>query len=195
MQGNDRKRYYSVLIVSGSERIEAIVRKNLPKQGIFAADSRKSASAARQCLPDKAYDLVVINSPLPDEFGHELALDIAERSSASILMMVPAEIYDDVMEQVTDYGILVISKPLPAGRLEIALRYLTAVLRRMHSLRKEVLTVGEKMEEIRITSRAKLVLVEREHMTEDDAHRFIGKYAMDHGISRRKAAEEILSEL
>ena len=149
----------------------------------------------RQCLPDKAYDLVVINSPLPDEFGHELAMDIAERGSASILMLVPAEIYDVVMEQVTDCGILVISKPLPAGRLEIALRYLTAVLGRMHNLRKEVLTVEEKMEEIRIISRTKLLLVEKKHMTEDDAHRFIGKYAMDHGISRRKAAEDILGGL
>ncbi|MBP3914279.1 MAG: ANTAR domain-containing protein [Lachnospiraceae bacterium] len=195
MQGNDRKRYYSVLIVSGSEQMSAIVRKNLPNQGFFASDCRKSASAARQCLPDKAYDLVVINSPLPDEFGHELAMDIAERGSASILMLVPAEIYDVVMEQVTDCGILVISKPLPAGRLEIALRYLTAVLGRMHNLRKEVLTVEEKMEEIRIISRTKLLLVEKKHMTEDDAHRFIGKYAMDHGISRRKAAEDILGGL
>ena len=51
------------------------------------------------------------------------------------------------------------------------------------------------MEELRIVSRAKLLLMEKRHMTEDEAHRLIGKQAMDKGLTRRQAAEKILDEL
>jgi response regulator NasT len=50
------------------------------------------------------------------------------------------------------------------------------------------------MEELRLVSKAKILLVEKKQMTEDEAHRFIGKQAMNRGISRRKIAEEILDD-
>nr|MCR5545759.1 ANTAR domain-containing protein [Lachnospiraceae bacterium] len=53
----------------------------------------------------------------------------------------------------------------------------------------------EKVEEVRIVSKAKLLLMEERKMSEDDAHRFIGKTAMNNGISRRKAAEMIMDDL
>ena len=65
----------------------------------------------------------------------------------------------------------------------------------MHKLETKTLSVEEKMEEIRLVSRAKLLLVEKKNMTEDEAHRYIGKEAMDHGVSRKKIAEALLKEL
>ena len=48
------------------------------------------------------------------------------------------------------------------------------------------------MKEIRIVSQAKCLLVEKEHLTEAEAHSRIGKLAMDRCISRRAVAEEII---
>ena len=48
------------------------------------------------------------------------------------------------------------------------------------------------MEEMRLVSRAKLILVQRFQMTEKDAHRFIEKNAMDRCVSRRVIAERII---
>ncbi|MBQ9443602.1 MAG: ANTAR domain-containing protein, partial [Lachnospiraceae bacterium] len=53
----------------------------------------------------------------------------------------------------------------------------------------------EKIEELRIVSKAKILLVEKKKMTEDEAHRYIGKQAMDRGVSRRRIAERILDDL
>ena len=51
------------------------------------------------------------------------------------------------------------------------------------------------MEELRIVSKAKLLLIEKRQMSEEEAHRHIGKQAMDHGVTRRQAAEQILDDL
>ncbi|MBP3877337.1 MAG: ANTAR domain-containing protein [Lachnospiraceae bacterium] len=188
-------RQYSVLIVSGSEKFDALVRRSLSGRGFATIDFRKNAAAARRCILEKYYDIVIVNCPLTDEFGHELAEDVAENRNASVLLAVPAEIYEAVLENVTDDGILVISKADPQNRIDMAVRFLLAAGRRMRKLEKQLQSVNEKMEEIRIVSRAKLLLVEKKNMSEDEAHHFIGKLAMDHGISRRKAAEAVLDEL
>ena len=52
----------------------------------------------------------------------------------------------------------------------------------------------EKAEEQRIIDRAKFYLIEKKQMTEDEAHRYIGKQSMDSGISRRRIAERILDD-
>ena len=85
-------------------------------------------------------------------------------------------------------------KPSPGGRIDKSVRFLLAVQNRFHRLEKRVMTLEEKMEEIRTVSKAKVLLVERLHMTEDEAHRYIGKQAMDQGISRKRAAARILEE-
>ena len=187
-----RSSQHSILIVSGSEKFDALAKKSL-RPGLFmSAEFRRSASAARQCLPERYYDMIVVNAPLPDEVGIDFCLDAAEGGSASVLLVVPASIYEDVLERVTDEGILTIAKPFPHGRLDIAIRFLAAQQDERQRLLQKVRAAEEKAEEVRIVAEAKFLLVEKMHMTEDAAHRLIGKEAMDHGISRRKAAERIL---
>lgn len=184
---------HSVLIVSASEQFVVLAKKSLV--GFITIDVKKSVAPARRCLLEKSYDLVVINMPLPDETGETFALDCADRGNASVMLVVPQDVCEDVLERVTDRGIFVLPKPAPRGRLDKAIRFLVATQNRMHKLEKKTLSVEEKMEEIRLVSKAKLILVEKKHMTEDEAHRYIGKEAMDHGVSRKKIAESILAEL
>jgi response regulator NasT len=150
---------------------------------------------ARRCILERNYDLVVINSPVPDESGEAFALFVTEQSNASVLLVTPHDLHEQVMDRLTDYGILVMAKPFPYGQINKAIRFLTAVQNRMGSLAKQTQTLEEKMEEIRIISRAKLLLVEKKGMTEDAAHRFIGKQAMDQGVSRRRIAQKLIRSL
>ena len=48
------------------------------------------------------------------------------------------------------------------------------------------------MEEIRIVNRAKWLLISELKMSEEDAHRYIEKQAMDRCITRRAMAESII---
>ena len=183
---------HSILIVSDSERFVTIVKNSLV--GFTTIDVRKNASAARRCALERYYNIMVIDSPLSDEMGESLAIDIAEKSHTSVLLVTPQELFDSLTEEVTDYGVLVVPKPFPTGRIDKAVRYLISIQDRYFEMEKKRLSLEDKMEELRLVSKAKILLVEREHMTEDEAHRFIGKQAMNRGVSRRKIAEEILDD-
>ena len=186
---------HSVLIVSSSEQFDAIVKRSLPKKTFPSVESRKSASLARRSFLERYYDLVIINAPLPDENGLEISLDIIDTSNASVLLVVSKESYDDMTERVTDYGVLVLAKPFHWRQIDKAIRFLTAIQNKRHHLEKKMRDLQDKMEDLRTVAKAKCMLIEKKQMTEEQAHRFIGKTAMDHGISRKRAAIRIMDDL
>ena len=57
---------------------------------------------------------------------------------------------------------------------------------------KKTRTLREKMDSIRIVNRAKWLLIERLGMTEQDAHGYIEKEAMNRRRTSREIAEEII---
>lgn len=190
----DESILHSMLVVSGAENFGRIVKNEIISGQFMSIDMKVSGTSARQIFAERFYDIIVVNMPLADESGLEFAMDIAEQGNASVLLVCPNERYVDVLDMVTDDGILAIAKPFPRGRLSHAIRYLMAEQKKRRLLQKKIEKTEEKLNELRVVSKAKVVLVEKEHMTEEDAHRLIGKKAMDNGISRRLAAERILDE-
>ena len=49
-------------------------------------------------------------------------------------------------------------------------------------------------QERKIIGDAKQLLMERNHLSEEEAHRYVEKQAMDRRLSRRRVAEEILEQ-
>ena len=183
---------HSALIVSASDQFDAVAKKSLTR--FITIETRKSGALARRAALERDYDLVIINGPLPDENGIELSLDIAEKNNGNVLLVIPQDNYEDILDQVTDQCVLVITKPSPKGRLDKAIRLLIAIRNKQYAYEQKAAAVQEKLEELRIVSKAKLLLVEKKHMSEDDAHKYIGKLAMNNGVSRKYAAERILDE-
>ena len=184
---------YSILIVSSSDRFVHLVKKSL--EGFITIDVKKSATLARRCLVERDYDIIVIQASLPDESGIELVRDSADRSRALILFITPVEIYDDVLENVTDRGVLVITDEMADNRLDKSIRYLVALQGRIHSLEQKTLTLEEKMQEIRLVNKAKAILIGKQGLSESEAHKAIGKLAMDNGVSRGDIARRIITEV
>ncbi len=189
----DKDIQHSILIVSPSDRFALLVKRSL--KNYITIDTAKSSSLARRYILEKDYALVVIDSPLPDETGEDLALDITERRDASVMLVAPEEISGFVMENAADHGILVVRKPAPAGQIDKAIRFLTAVQNKMVRLKQKTRKVEEKLEESRAVSRAKLLLVEKKGFTEETAHKFIGKQAMNRRVSRKRIAQRIIEDL
>lgn len=189
----DKDIQHSILIVSSSDRFALLVKRSL--KNYITIDTAKSSSLARRYILEKDYALVVIDSPLPDETGEDLALDITEKRDASVMLVAPEEISGFVMENAADHGILVVRKPAPAGQIDKAIRFLTAVQNKMVRLKQKTRKVEEKLEESRAVSRAKLLLVEKKGFTEETAHKFIGKQAMNRRVSRKRIAQRIIEDL
>ncbi|HAG69354.1 MAG TPA: hypothetical protein DCL38_05210 [Lachnospiraceae bacterium] len=186
---------HSVLIVSASGQLDSVVKKNLAGDMLMSLEGRRSAAAARQSFLERYYDLIIVDSPLPDESGTGLVLDMSEQSNASVLLITERDRYEEVFDMVAPAGVYVLPRPFPRGRLRQVIRYLFAIRERLKKLERKLELSEERLLEVREVNRAKLMLIERKHMTEDEAHRFIGKWAMDRGISRKRAAEMLMEEL
>lgn len=186
---------HSVLIVTDKEAFETVVRRSLPEKEYMGIETRGSASSARRALLDRYFDLVLINVPLPDENGVELALDTAENQDACVLLVVPQDRVSDVTERVVDSGVLVAGRPLPRGGMGRLLRFLIAIREKTDRVREKLEKAEERYEELKLVTKAKLLLMEKKGLTEEEAHHLIQKTAMDNGRSRRRTAEEIIEEL
>ena len=187
------ERRYSVLAVSASLKFVETLRTLLPEGRYGPVTVLHDTAAARRALAENSYDLVLINTPLPDEFGTRLALDACESSSAGVLLLVKAEHCLDIEAQVSAHGVLTLAKPTSAQLFAQTLRLLCITRERLRGMEKKAVTLQEKMEEIRLVNRAKWLLIEELKMTEQEAHRYIEKRAMDRCVTRRAVAEQILS--
>lgn len=184
---------YSVLVVSASAKFNESVRSLLPERFYWPVTVLTDAADARRELLENSCDLVVINTPLPDEFGTRLAQDICQHSAAGVLLLVKAEHFPDIDGRLTPQGVLVLSKPMSTQLFTQSLRLLCGTRERLRGLEKKNATIEEKMEEIRLVNRAKWLLIEELNMTEQEAHRYIEKQAMDRCVTKRAVAEQILS--
>ncbi len=185
------KRKYRVLVAGGGDKFYDYICENLPRDDYGPILRAGDAGEARRLLLDSPADIIIINAPLADEFGVELALDLAE-GTAGILLLVKNEVYDQVCTQVEDSGVLTLGKPTTRQGFYTAVRLLTAMTARLSKLEKANQSLQEKMADIRVVNRAKWLLMEHHHMKEQDAHYFIEKQAMDMRLPRRQVAENII---
>lgn len=180
-----------VLIVSGGVQIHEYVSELLSPYEYDTVAHVKSAGEAKRLLLSSDFDILIINAPLCDEFGTELAIDNSG-GSMGILLLCKNDIYDQVCCKVEEFGILTLPKPSNRQTLYSAIRLLTAVNARLVKMEKQNKSLQEKMADIRVVNRAKWLLIENLNMTEKDAHYYIEKQAMDTRLSKREVAEHII---
>ena len=187
-----QERTYSVLIVTASERFTDSIMPLLPMTDYWPVQTASSVAEARRWLADTEFDIVLINTPLPDDFGMHLAIDICTGSGAGVLLLVKNDHYNEIYSKVVRYGVITLSKPTNRQMVAQNLRILCATRERIRQMQAKQATVEEKIKEIRLVNRAKWLLIECLNMTEAEAHRYIEKQAMDLRISRREASENII---
>ena len=187
------ERRYSVLLVSSSPKFNESMLALLPESRFYPVAAVSDVSSARRRLLENKYDIVIINAPLPDDFGTRLALNICDNSGTAVLLFVKAEHYPDINGRVSPFGVLVLPKPATSQAVSQSLQLLCGTRERLRRMEQKTASIEEKMEEIRIINRAKLLLMEQLKMTEQEAHRFIEKQAMDRCVTRITIAQSILS--
>ena len=180
----DSRRTYSVLVVAAAAKFHISLREMLPEDRYDPVCAAGSVSEARRALLERPFDIVVISTPLPDEFGTKLALHIIDKSSAGVLLLVKAEHYPDLAARLGPQGILLLQ----------SMQLLCGTRERLRRMEEKTATIEERMAEIRLVNRAKWALIDKQGMTEQEAHRYIEKQAMDRCVTRRSVAEEILAE-
>ena len=159
---------------------------------MYAVDTVNSCAAARKAVKESIYDIVIINSPLKDEFGEKLAIEVSKMSYTQVLTIVKSDCFDLISEKTETNGVLVVSKPVNKPMFWSALKLAKSSLLKVKKIQEENDKLKKKLESTKLIDRAKWLLVSYVGMNENDAHKYIEKQAMDLRITKREVAEGIL---
>lgn len=155
-----------------------------------------TAQQAREIISvNRSWELVMINIPLHDESGLELAKYVAEDTAASCVIFVKAEEAEKIMDTADRSSIIVITKPFSRQTLYQILKAVDTALRRSWDLYEETVRLEKKIEEIRLIDKAKFSLMQYRGMTEEEAHTYLEQYAMKNRKKKTIAASELIDKI
>ena len=178
------------LIVSAGANANEYLARHIAELGYTRPVIVASGGEARRQMDARDFEVIVINTPLPDEFGHELGTDAVQKTRSGVILLA-----DQIAPQLQEYGVLVVGKPFTAVQFRQCVQIAASCYRRLDLLRVENDRLRDKLAQQRLVERAKCMLIEHRHLTEADAHRLIEKRAMDTRCSRSEVAQELIEEM
>jgi response regulator NasT len=108
------------------------------------------------------------------------------------VLLIKEENADVAAEKVCDFGAMVIPKPINRQGFYRAMRFVYAARKRMLGIQTENIKLQKKLEEIRTLNRAKFALMQYLSFTEQQAHRYLEKEAMDLRCTKLEIAQKVI---
>ncbi len=170
-----------ILILSGSAASGAALVDSLKCAGYTDVLSVTDAHDAERLLHEHAIDLLIT-----EDGGFALAA--IEISAIPIMALI-----EQGGEELEKRGILTVPRSAEPALLCQLVRAALILYCRMAQVQTQNTKLHREIEEIRIVTRAKYLLMQVLHMTEPQAHRYIEKQAMDRRITRQDVAKNILN--
>lgn len=158
---------------------------------LFLLETARDIVSAKHSINETHFDLVLID--LSDATDAASCFSISDDESVVILLTDNAS-FDHIAQSAQSYGILTLQKSADAFGLYSMIQTALAVVQKVRIVLRKSTALKEKMEEIKLVTKAKLRLMETHHLSEEDAHRLIEKKAMDTRKKRATIAKEILDE-
>ena len=178
------------LIVSSTDSGAQYLKDNLTAR--YDLDIVKNGAEARRALAEKDYGAIFINTPLKDEFGTELAESAVNVTAAAVMIIVRQDVFDGVETSMERLGVFCLSKPIIRQSLYQAVSLMISTEARLNAYKQKAENLNKKMEEIKLVGRAKLLLITKLSFTEQEAHKYIEKQAMDRCVKRSEVAADII---
>ena len=171
MKGRSKTCY--ILAAAGKEESIQLLRQILKgvsgagqlriQQAVTLEQIRRGVSGAGAQAPA---DLLIAVMPLSDGTGVEGIIDVAQRHPQLMsILLVRQEAYEQVTYQCRNV---------------------------IDDKDKELARMRKNLSEIRTITSAKIRLMQTRQMTEEEAHYYLEKEAMDRSLSKKEVAEEIL---
>lgn len=127
-----------------------------------------------------------------DGRGVEFALKCAAASEATVVFVPVRTLPKMLLDKLTAGGVCVLDAQADDGACEMFFGQLASIRTAYGALVRENAGLRRKVLEAQAVGRAKCLLVERRKMTEQAAHRFIEKTAMDNRLTRYAVAKHII---
>ena len=178
-----------VLLVSKDTKLTVLIRQVL-NAPLFELVELSDFNDARRRLIDENFGIIIVD--FADGAGQDFAMEMGNLT-ATIMLLIPNELFDQVSYRTEEYGILPVSNPFDLFYFYTMIKVSRAVQAKIRQLSYKTIQLRNKLEEIRIVNRAKMLLISHKNMNEEEAHRYIEQTAMNRCIKRIQVAEEIIN--
>lgn len=176
----------NIIVVFPKQEDGRNIRNILVKHGFSVTGVCTSGSQVLQYADELSGGIVVSGYRYPDMIYSDLC---AELSSEFQMLLVASQRY---LSEVDTQDIVCVSIPLKTHELISTVNMMAESMERR--LRKRSRKNPQRREQdMLLIRKAKGLLMERNHMTEEEAHRYIQKCSMDSGTNMAETAQMVLS--
>ena len=144
---------------------------------------------------DPSVELAIINSPLMDGSGIELAEHITSDTVSCCILIMKRENAEKISERAEKSGIIVLGKPFSKEVIYQLVKTVDITIKRSYKLYQETIRLEQKINEIKTIDKAKFMLMQYKGMTEEEAHSYLEQYAMNKRKKKNIAALEIIDKI
>ena len=134
-------------------------------------------------------------APGENENGFELMTELRRRTDAHLIAIVREEAADAAAKRLADIGAFIVTKPVFKSSLMQAIRFCETHADNETIFRRRIAELEQQAEQNKKLNRAKLIVMTKEQISEDEAHRRIQKLAMDLRVTPAEVAEDIINGL
>ena len=184
----------SILVVSEKPEISDLLKNALGGFVRKISHVKNMNEARRKIMQERIFLLLLFSSP-SENTGIDDVIELADRKLIPSVLTVAPEIYPQTVYRAKGRRIYVLTYPIKKGMLIQTVNILYESQMQLYKMMLERDRLQEKLTDMSVISRAKLLLIEKTGMTEEEAHHTLEKDAMDAGITRRKAAEYVIQRL
>ena len=174
----------SIIVAFPRQENAQMIKALLIKSGFKVAALCTTGAQVMAALDDISDGVIVCGYKFPDMIYNELREELPE----NIDMMLVAGRAN--LQEAAGEGIVCVEMPIKAGNLVDTLYMMTEAAERRRRRRKAAPKVRSK-EEQDIIAEAKAILMERNNMSEEEAHRYLQKTSMDTGTGLVEAARMV----
>ncbi|HLJ57857.1 MAG TPA: response regulator [Chthonomonadaceae bacterium] len=181
------------VIAEDEQLTRTIIRARLEKLGhVVAAEASDGAQAIEAARTHKP-DVIIMDIKMPVIDGIEAARTILSECPCAILFLSSFN-EQELVEQATETGaIAYLMKPFRKEDLAPALEISVRRFRQIRSQQREIDDLKETLETRKIIERAKGILMDRHHMSEEEAFKRIHFQARNQNKKMREIAQSIIT--
>jgi AmiR/NasT family two-component response regulator len=182
-----------VVIAEDEAIIRLDLKETLEEEGYEVVGETGRGDKAVDLVREHRPDLAILDIKMPGMDGLEAARIINKERLCGVLVLT-AFSQREVIEEARDAGALAyLVKPFQKNDLVPAIEVAIARFNEMRALNGEIEMLGEQLETRKLLDRAKGVLMDKYGMIESDAFGFIQRSAMNHRMTMKDVADQIVS--
>ena len=164
---------YNVLLVSSSEQF-----------------NKKTVDL----LSSNIYVELTVSTNIEQARRFYFVLSLCDKDEFGILVLAKQTDYDEAYFRLHDFGVFVLSKPIEEDLFIQTLRILSITRDKITTVKQSNLSFKDKLDEIKLISEAKVLIVKNMHVDENEAHKLIEQNAMNLRITKKMSAEMFIKK-